>query len=175
MFSGFQDLALSKSQTSTSYLTSSSLTVPSLHSRNASSNLETSLGFPEHVPFNSTSLSSNPDSMWPALSPRRYSTYAERISTISSLSDGTASLLVRSPKTMKTGDEAKDVRWNVSIDHSIYLSDFLVVRFHVPPSQAEVVYNWKFAVDRSFVDSTLSVFHHCAFSKRMGRSSMLIY
>ncbi|KAF7146758.1 hypothetical protein RHSIM_Rhsim04G0027700 [Rhododendron simsii] len=44
----------------------------------------------------------------------RYSTYAERISTISSLSDRTASLLVRSPKTMKTGAEAKDVRWNVS-------------------------------------------------------------
>ncbi|KAF7134967.1 hypothetical protein RHSIM_Rhsim08G0019600 [Rhododendron simsii] len=88
--------------------------VASLNSRNTSSNLETSFGFSEHFPFNSTSLSSNTDSLGPALAPRRYSTYAERTSTLSSLSDRTASLLVGSPKTMKTGAEAKDAPWNVS-------------------------------------------------------------
>lgn len=116
MFSGFQDLALSTSQTSTSYLTSSSPTMASLHYRNTSSNQETSLGFSELVPFNSASLSSNPDSMGPALGPpRRFSTYAERTSTLSSLSDRTASLLEGLPKTTKTAAETKDARWNVSI------------------------------------------------------------
>ncbi|KAG5533350.1 hypothetical protein RHGRI_027518 [Rhododendron griersonianum] len=109
MFSG-----LSTSQTSTSYLAGSGLNIASLNSRNTSSNLETSFGFSEHFPFNSTSLSSNTDSLGPALAPRRYSTYAERTSTLSSLSDRTASLLVGSPKTMKTGAEAKDAPWNVS-------------------------------------------------------------
>lgn len=110
MFSG-----LSTSQTSTSYLPGSSRNIASLNSQNTSSNLETSFGFSDKFPFNPTSLSSTTDSVQPALAPRRFSNYAERTSTLSSLSETTASLLVGSPKTMKTGAEAKDAPWNVSI------------------------------------------------------------
>ena len=55
MFSGSQDLT-SSSQTSTSYLANSSLSLANLR-RDISSNQETSLGFLEHVPSSSTSIS----------------------------------------------------------------------------------------------------------------------
>lgn len=118
MFSVSEDLTLSKSQTSMSYQSSSSLSLGNLQNRDMS-NQETSLGFSEHVPFSSASASlsqvtksilgqSNLDLLGPALTlPRRYSTYAERISTTPALSDGT-SVSVGSPKTKKTGAETRE-------------------------------------------------------------------
>ncbi|KAI8564083.1 hypothetical protein RHMOL_Rhmol03G0154900 [Rhododendron molle] len=118
MFSGTEDLTFSTSQISMSYLTSSSLTLGNLRNRDIS-NQETSLGFSEHVPFSSSSTSlsqgtksisgqSNLDLLGPASTlPRRYTTYAERISTTPAFSDGT-SLSVGSPKTKKTGAETRE-------------------------------------------------------------------
>ncbi|XP_058207167.1 protein NEDD1-like isoform X2 [Rhododendron vialii] len=117
MFSGTEDLTFSTSQISMSYLTSSSLTLGNLRNRDIS-NQETSLGFSEHVQGSSSaSLSpgtksisgqSNLDLLGPALTlPRRYTTYAERISTTPAFSDGT-SLSVGSPKTKKTGAETRE-------------------------------------------------------------------
>lgn len=118
MFSGTEDLTFSTSQISMSYLTSSSLTLGNLRNRDIS-NQETSLGFSEHAPFSSSSASlsqgtksisgqSNLDLLGPALTlPRRYTTYAERISTTPAFSDGT-SLSVGSPKTKKTGAETRE-------------------------------------------------------------------
>ncbi|XVF83774.1 hypothetical protein PTKIN_Ptkin16aG0519700 [Pterospermum kingtungense] len=118
IYSG-QDQSSTLSQTSISSLTSSNLSYDNLHKNHASSNQETSLGFPEH--FSSSSLSAlslgskgitgadNLDT--PKLGslalPRRFSTYAERISTTSAFSDG-ASHLVASPKTKKTGAETRE-------------------------------------------------------------------
>jgi protein NEDD1 len=117
MFSGLQDLSLSTSQ-SISSLTNSNFGYANLRAKDVSSNQETSLGFPEHVSSSSTSLSlgtkgitgqTNLDLQGPAslTLPRRYSTYAERISTASSFSDGT-SLSVGSPKVKKTGAETRE-------------------------------------------------------------------
>lgn len=86
-----------------------------LRTRDVSSNQETSLAIPEHF---STSLSlplstksilgqANLDAPSSLTLPRRFSTYAERISTTSSFSDGT-SFLVGSPKTKKTGAETRE-------------------------------------------------------------------
>lgn len=118
MFSGLQDLSLSTSQTSISSLTNSNFSYANLRTKDVSSNQETSLGFPEHLSSSSMSLSlgnkgiagqANLDSLGPAslTLPRRYSTYAERISTASSFSDGT-SLSGGSPKLKKTGAETRE-------------------------------------------------------------------
>ncbi|XWS56628.1 hypothetical protein CRYUN_Cryun09bG0102500 [Craigia yunnanensis] len=117
IYSG-EDKSSTLSQTSISSLTSSNLSYENLRTKDVSSNLETSLGFPEH--FSSSSMSSlslgskgitgagNLDS--PKLAslalPRRFSTYAERISTTSAFSDGTS--LMASPKTKKTGAETRE-------------------------------------------------------------------
>ncbi|PSS33349.1 hypothetical protein CEY00_Acc03737 [Actinidia chinensis var. chinensis] len=118
MFSGLQDLASPTSQTSMSYLMSSSLSLAHLRSRDIS-NQEASLGFSEHVPSSSSSVSpslgtrsisgkSNLDFMGSALTlPRRFSTYAERISTTPAFSDGTL-ISVGSPTTKKTGAETRE-------------------------------------------------------------------
>ncbi|KAF5467362.1 hypothetical protein F2P56_017190 [Juglans regia] len=115
MFSGLQDLSSSTSQMSISSLTNSNLTYVNLRPKDVSSNQETSLGFPDNLSSSSVSLSLatkgisgqvNFDSPSLAL-PRRFSTYAERISTASSFSDGT-SLLVGSPKMKKTGAETRE-------------------------------------------------------------------
>ncbi|XWS65932.1 hypothetical protein CRYUN_Cryun05aG0156300 [Craigia yunnanensis] len=116
IYSG-QDLSSTLSQTSISSLTSSN-PYENLRTKDVSSNQEISLGFSEH--FSSSSMSSlslgskgitgagNLDS--PKLAslplPRRFSTYAERIGTTSSFSDGTS--LVASPKTKKTGSETRE-------------------------------------------------------------------
>ncbi|XP_050250611.1 protein NEDD1 [Quercus robur] len=118
MFSGLQDLSSSTSQTSISSLTNSNFGYANFRAKDVSSNQETSFGFPEHLTSSSTSLSlgtkgitgqTNLDLPGPASStlPRRYSTYAERISTASSFSDGT-SLSVVSPKLKKTGAETRE-------------------------------------------------------------------
>ena len=116
IYSG-QDLSSTLSQTSISSLTSSN-PYENLRTKDVSSNQEISLGFSEH--FSSSSMSSlslgskgitgagNLDS--PKLAslalPRRFSTYAERISTTSAFSDGTS--LMASPKTKKTGAETRE-------------------------------------------------------------------
>jgi protein NEDD1 len=118
MFSGLQDLSLSLSQTSISSLANSNFSFANLRTRDVSSNQETSLGVPEHLSSSSMSPSlgnkgitgqANLDSLGPAslTLPRRYSTYAERISTASSFSDGT-SLSGGSPKLKKTGAETRE-------------------------------------------------------------------
>ncbi|KAA8532743.1 hypothetical protein F0562_032776 [Nyssa sinensis] len=86
MFSGLQDLPLSTGQTSMSSITNSR---------------------PEFGTKGITGQA-NLESLGPALTlPRRFSTYAERISTTPSFSDGT-SLSVGSPKTKKTGAETRE-------------------------------------------------------------------
>ncbi|XVE52606.1 hypothetical protein DITRI_Ditri02bG0135300 [Diplodiscus trichospermus] len=113
IYSG-QDQSSTLSQTSITSLTSSNLSYENLRS----SNQETSFGFPERLsPSSMSSLSlgskgvtgaGNLDS--PKLAslavPRRFSTYAERISTTSAFSDGTS--LVASPKTKKTGAQTRE-------------------------------------------------------------------
>lgn len=115
MFSGLQDVSSSFSQTNISSLTNSNFSYANLRSKDLASNQETSLVFPDHLSSSSMSLSLgtkgitgqvNIDS--PSLIlPRRYSTYAERISTASSLNDGTSSS-VGSPKLKKTGAETRE-------------------------------------------------------------------
>ncbi|PSR93146.1 hypothetical protein CEY00_Acc27756 [Actinidia chinensis var. chinensis] len=129
MFSGSQDLASPTSQTSMSYLTSSNLSLANLRNRDISSNQETSLGFLEHVPSSSSSVSpslgttsisgqSNLDFLGPALTlPRRFSTYAERIGNTPAFSDKT-SISVGSPKTKKTGAETREELLNSFLSRS---------------------------------------------------------
>ncbi|CAK7325763.1 unnamed protein product [Dovyalis caffra] len=118
MFSSLQELPSSTSQTSMSSLTNSSRSFSNLRTRDVSSNQETSMVFPEHISSSSMSLSlgtkgimgpANLEASGPASlnQPRRFSTYAERISTTSSFSDGT-SFSVASPKTKKTGVETRE-------------------------------------------------------------------
>lgn len=115
MLSGLQDVTFPTSQ-STSLLTSSSLSLGNLRVRETS-NQEVSYGSSENVSSISSSLSLstrgstaqvNMDYVGPNLSlPRRFSSYAERISTAPSFTDGT-SLVVGSPKTKKTGAETRE-------------------------------------------------------------------
>lgn len=113
MFSGLQDLSSSTSQMNISSLTNSSLTYVNLRTKDVSSNQETSLGFSDNLSSSSLSLATKGISGQVSLDspsltlPRRFSTYAERISTASSFSDGT-SLSVGSPKMKKTGAETRE-------------------------------------------------------------------
>ncbi|CAL5365883.1 unnamed protein product [Camellia sinensis] len=120
------------SQTSMSYLTSSNLISANLRNRDNSSNQESSLGFPEHIPFSSMSLSlgtksttsrqSNLDSLGSTLNhPRKFTTYTERMSTNLAFSDGT-SLSVGSPKTKKTGAETREELLNSLLSRTNTLS-----------------------------------------------------
>lgn len=117
MFS-FQDFPSSVSPTSISSLTNSNFDYPNLRSKDASNIQETPLGYSELPPSSSLSLSFVPKGVMGQSTvessgtasltlPRRFSTYAERISTTSSFSDG-PSIAVGSPKTKKTGVETKE-------------------------------------------------------------------
>ncbi|XP_050209828.1 protein NEDD1 [Mercurialis annua] len=117
MFSGFQDLSSSTSQTITTSLTNFNLSFPNIRT-DISSNQETLTGFPELTSSSSMSQSMGTKSIigpanldMPGLGtltlPRKFSTYAERISTASSLGDG-ISLAVNSPKMKKTGSETRE-------------------------------------------------------------------
>lgn len=117
MFSGLQDLSLSTSQMSASSLTDANLGLANLRTKNITSNQDTGIGFSEHVPFNFTtqgakgiSGQANLESLSTAFTtaPRRFSSYAERISTAPSFSEG-ASMSVGSPKTKKTGTETREL------------------------------------------------------------------
>ncbi|CAI9091576.1 OLC1v1026642C1 [Oldenlandia corymbosa var. corymbosa] len=109
MFSGLQD------SQSLGSLTSSSLSLANLCVRETS-NIEASVGSSELSSFSSSlsvttkssSGQTNLDSLGTALShPRRFSSYAERISTTPSFADGT-SFSVGSPKIKKTGAETRE-------------------------------------------------------------------
>lgn len=119
MFSSIQDLVPSTSQNSSIMLTNSDFPYPNLRTKDASSVLDSSLGFPQNFPSSSamppsfgvksilsqSSLDNLGTTSLALL--RRFSTYAERISTTSSFSDGTA-ISLGSPKTKKTGIETKE-------------------------------------------------------------------
>ncbi|KAG8380755.1 hypothetical protein BUALT_Bualt06G0049000 [Buddleja alternifolia] len=99
MLSGLQD------SQSTSSLTSSGLSLANLRSRETL-NQETPLGFPDAVssPVGAKSITGL-DNLGPALShPRRFSSYAERISATPSFTDAS----VGSPKSKKTGAETRE-------------------------------------------------------------------
>ncbi|KAJ8747356.1 hypothetical protein K2173_012936 [Erythroxylum novogranatense] len=115
--SGSQDSSSSTSLTSMSSLTGVNMNISNLNARDFSSNHETPIGLPEQIPSGSVSLSFGTKNILGSTSveahvpaslnlPRRYS-YAERISTTSSFSDGT-SLAVGSPKVKKIGAETKE-------------------------------------------------------------------
>ncbi|KAI9157349.1 hypothetical protein LWI28_021095 [Acer negundo] len=128
MYSGLHDTSSSMGQTSMSSLTSSNPSHENLRTKDVFPTPDSpSLGFPEHLSSSLTSLSlvskgisgSVGDS--PRTSslnlPRRFSTYAERISTTSAFSDGT-SLSVGSPKTKKTGAETREELLNNLLSRS---------------------------------------------------------
>ncbi|XP_043713083.1 protein NEDD1 [Telopea speciosissima] len=117
-FSGLQDSSLPTSFSSTSSLANANLNYPNLRARDTSSSQETSLGLPEHVRFSSLSMSQGTKSIAAQANlelpvstsltlPRRFSTYAERISSTPSFSDG-AALATGSPKAKKTGAETRE-------------------------------------------------------------------
>ncbi|KAJ4840982.1 Protein nedd1, partial [Turnera subulata] len=127
MFSGLQDVSSSTSQTGISSL-ATQRTFSNLQLKDIPSNLETSAGIADHTSSSPMSLSlgtrgvmgsTNVESPGPAslsLS-RRFSTYAERISTTSSFSDAT-SFSVGSPKTKKTGVETREELLNSLLSRS---------------------------------------------------------
>ncbi|CAL0317662.1 unnamed protein product [Lupinus luteus] len=119
MFSGLRDTS---SLISISSYTGSSLSYANLCTKDISTSQETSLAFPNHLLSTSSPLSIdtktspgqvNIDSPRilesPRVSPfpRRFSTYAERISTISNFGEG-VSLSVSSPKIKKYGVEIRE-------------------------------------------------------------------
>ncbi|MBA0870219.1 hypothetical protein Goshw_000791, partial [Gossypium schwendimanii] len=104
--------------------TMSNLSYENFHTKDVSLNQESSsLGFPEH--FSSSSMSAlsfslkgitragslDSPKLAPLAPPRRFSTYAGRISTTSTFSDRT-SHLVASPKIKKTGAETREDLFN---------------------------------------------------------------
>eukprot|EP00261_Vitis_vinifera_P030829 XP_019072072.1 PREDICTED: protein NEDD1 isoform X3 [Vitis vinifera] len=117
MFSGLQELWSSTSHMSGSSSSNQNLTFGNLRAKDFSFNQETPLGVPENFPSISVSLPLDtkavtrqanlelPGSPASLTLPRRFSTYAERISTTLSSSDGTSP--VGSPKIKKTGAETR--------------------------------------------------------------------
>ncbi|KAK6944257.1 WD40 repeat [Dillenia turbinata] len=111
MLSGLQDLSVSTNQVNST--TNSSLSYPSLRARDNLSNQDTSLGLSEHIPSSPMSriigqANAESQGLTTLPLPRKFSTYAERISTTSSFSDG-ISLSTGSPKIKKTGAETKEL------------------------------------------------------------------
>ncbi|XP_027941439.1 protein NEDD1 isoform X1 [Vigna unguiculata] len=119
MLSGLHDT--SSSMGVSSYATSS-LSLANIRTKDASTSQEISLGFTDHTFPTSLPLSANAKSSLgqaniespkildsPRMSSfnRRFSTYAERISTTSTFSDG-VSLSVGSPKIKKSGAETRE-------------------------------------------------------------------
>lgn len=119
LFSGLQDT--SSSMGISSY-TSSGLSFANLSTKDVSTSQDTSLGFTDHMLSTSLPLSINTkaslgqanidsprihDSPRMSPFPRRFSTYAERISTTSTFTDG-VSLSVGSPKIKKSGAETRE-------------------------------------------------------------------
>ncbi|XP_058084877.1 protein NEDD1 isoform X1 [Magnolia sinica] len=113
VFTGLQDSSASTSHTSISSLTHTITSSTSLHGKDIS-NHETLSGFPfssTSSPFGTKTIAGQanlefPGSIQLAL-PRKYSSYAERMSTVSSSGDG-ASHVIGSPKLKKTGAEIRE-------------------------------------------------------------------
>ncbi|KAM1028778.1 hypothetical protein FF1_041324 [Malus domestica] len=98
----------------------------SLRTKGLSSIQETSFGFPEHISSSAMPMSPgnkgllgqpNLDAPTSLTFSRRFSTYAERISTTSNFNDRT-SLAVSSPKTKKTGAEGREELLNSFLSKS---------------------------------------------------------
>ncbi|KAK4734108.1 hypothetical protein R3W88_008369 [Solanum pinnatisectum] len=121
MLSGLQDNF--PATQSISSLTSSSLSLANLRIKE-NPNEETILGSSEHVSSTSFSVGTKGitgqgtlDSLGSTMSlPRRFSSYAERIGTTPSFSDGTLS--AGSPKTKKTGAETREELLNSLLSRS---------------------------------------------------------
>ncbi|KAK6942403.1 WD40 repeat, partial [Dillenia turbinata] len=118
--SGLQGLSVSTSQVSST--TGSSLSYASLRARDNLPNQDTTLGLPEHAPLSPISRitgQANAESQGlTSLSlPRKFSTYADRISTTSSFGDG-MSLSAGSPKIKKTGAETREELLNSLLSRS---------------------------------------------------------
>lgn len=112
MFTGLQDP--SASQSAMSYSASASL----ISTKDISSSQDNSPGTFGHVPFSALSLNLGPKAVTSQTNPeaigpsslnmsRRYSTYAERISSSASFNDGVSASL-GSPKIKKTGAETRE-------------------------------------------------------------------
>lgn len=116
LFSGLQELSTSTSQPSMSALTDANLIYANIRNKDFSTNQETKAGTSESIPLRTLSLplgmkadvgQTNPESPRASLNlPRRFSTYAERISTASSFTDGMT--FSGSPKVKKTGAESRE-------------------------------------------------------------------
>ncbi|ONI24452.1 hypothetical protein PRUPE_2G241200 [Prunus persica] len=124
ILSGLPDMSLTASLTSISSSANLGSSYPNLRTKDVSSNQETSLGFPEHISSSAMPMSpgnkgimGHLDSPTSLALPRRFSTYAERISTTSSYNDRT-SLAVGSPKTKKTGAEGREELLNSLLSKS---------------------------------------------------------
>lgn len=109
---------------SSSDVTTSSINFANLRSKDISTSQETSLSVPDHLPSNSLSINTksilgqvNLDSPRMLSLTRRFSTYAERISTTSTFSDG-VSLSVGSPKMKKSGAETREELLNSMLQKS---------------------------------------------------------
>ncbi|KAK9664849.1 hypothetical protein RND81_14G073500 [Saponaria officinalis] len=142
-FSGLQD----PSPTTSNYPSSPSLISANLRAKDTSSGLETSPGFSGHVPyssghipFSSLNLNIGSNSSQPNLESiapsswnfsRKLSTYAERISTSVSHSDGVSASL-GSPKIKKTGVETREELRNSLLSRSDTSSAF---EPGMPPSE----------------------------------------
>ncbi|XP_047315785.1 protein NEDD1-like [Impatiens glandulifera] len=100
---------------STSYLSSSSLGLTNLRVKDISSNRDTSFDQSEDASSSSRDMTKNVPSLsnldslgTPLTLPRRFSSYAERISATPQFCDASASVSTASPKTKKSGTETRD-------------------------------------------------------------------
>ncbi|CAN0837688.1 Protein NEDD1 [Linum grandiflorum] len=107
MISGKQDVSSTMNQTSMTSLTTN---FSNMRARDVSVSQETSIGFPQQLspsplspPLGSTKGNTEAAGLASLTVARRYSTYAERISTNSAFSDGVAS-----PKVKKMGSETRE-------------------------------------------------------------------
>ncbi|KAK0592192.1 hypothetical protein LWI29_014943 [Acer saccharum] len=119
MYSGLHDTSSSLGQTSMSSLTNSNPSYENLRTKDVFPTPDSPLlGFPLSPVSKGISGSVGDSPRTSSLNlPRRFSTYAERISTTSAFSDGT-SLSVGSPKTKKTGAETREELLNNLLSRS---------------------------------------------------------
>ena len=110
-----QDQSSTLSQTNVSSLTSSNLSYENLRTKDVSSSSMSSLSLGSKGIIGAGNLDS--PKLGSLALPRRFSTYADRISTTSAFSDGT-SHLVASPKTKKTGAESREELLNSLLSRS---------------------------------------------------------
>ncbi|KAL9233077.1 hypothetical protein vseg_008116 [Gypsophila vaccaria] len=169
MFSGLQDSS-PETHSAVNYSTASSLTSANFRSYDMASTQETSLGISGHVPFSSFSQNIGPkyaaaqqnrESAGPSSwnSPRKLSTYAERISTLAQ-NDGVSASL-GSPKIKKTGFETREELRNSFLSRSETSSTSEPV---LPPSEngASLVHQTTSSTDlqQGMSSFTVQLFQH---------------